>query len=454
MLNTISHGGDYEHSAHVLAVLTRFKLDSVASGNFLEDFILIHDCFAHPARVFEDDVSLYKMTPSHIIFVQCPGKPAAWDVKAFPFSRVGQHKRAERVIVVPKWSIVRLLEETGYANSYKERLIFLGMTARCGSTLLCQIFHETQSCIAYSEPGLPNDLHIFANTMASRNCESENTKKYIKYAFMLLCKPVQDRDTVAHIMKFQPGCSPYIRYLQVLFPDSRALFIYRDVRSAFRSYLKIVPTLPIVVVLAALALVSNKVYDKFLVSNGHRPPGKRDYFASIEKLLTQRESDMFYDFVPPVAEYFKAREQGCPMAGIRYEDLVAEPEAILGKAFRHCGIPLELVARGLPAMGRDSQKGSPLDWQAVAKHKNSRLSFELSDKLQRDLKTLCQEFSVPDLLVNEILPGTLRSVLMTGYDLRTSSGIYRLACIPTCKSDQTCQSSLVDLHEGSPPKTL
>ncbi len=403
MLNTISHRENYEHSAHVLNVVTRFKLDSVGSGNFLEDFVLSHDCFTHPARVFEDNVSLYKLTPTHIIFVQCPGKQGVWDVKAFPFSRLGQHKRAKRVIVVPKWSIVRLLEETGYADNYKERLIFLGMTLRCGSTLLCQTFHQTQSCVAYSEPGLVNDLHI----VLSCNSESDDTKKYIKYAFMLLCKPVQDRDTVAHVMKFQPGCSSYIQYVQVLFPDSCALFIYRDIRSSVRSYLKLAPTMPYIVVLGALSLVSYNACYNFLVSNGHRPPGKCEYFASLENLVTQRESVLFIDFVLNIADYLKAREQECPMAGVRYEDLVAEPEAILRKAFRHCGIPLELVARGLPAMERDSQKGSPLERQTLAKHKNSQVPFELSDKHRRDLKTLCQEFNVPDLLVNEILPGTL-----------------------------------------------
>ncbi len=275
---------------------------------------------------------------------------------------------------------------------------------RCGSTLLCQTFHQTHSCVAYSEPGLLNDLHI----VLSSNRESEDTKKYIKYAFMLLCKPVKDRGTVAHVMKFQSGCSSYIQYLQVLFPDSRALFIYRDIRSSVRSYFKLAPTRPYLVVIGALSLVSYNACYNFLVSNGHRPPGKREYFASLEKLVTQTESVLFVDLILIIADYLKARDQGCPMAGIRYEDLVAEPEAILRKIFRHCGIPLELVARALPAMERDSQEGSPLDQQTLAKHKHSQLSFELSEKHQSDLKKLCQEFNVPDLLVNEILPGTLQ----------------------------------------------
>ncbi len=403
----ISHEGDYERSAHVLNVVAGLKLDEVSSANFLEDFILVHDCFAHPACVFEDDVSLYKLTPTHLIFVHCPGKPAVWDVKAFPFSRIGQHKRAKKVIIIPKESIVRLLEETGYVDSYKERLIFLGVTLRCGSTLLCQIFQETQRCVTYSEPGIAHDLHAFDGQMQSTNRESEDTKKYIKYSFMLLCKPVEGHDVVAHIMKFQPTCTCFIQYLQVLFPDSCALFGYRDVRSVFRSYLKIVQTLPITVITVILSLVSHKACYNFLISNGHRPPGKQGYFASLLKQLTQRESLIFIECCLPVADYLKAREQGCPIAGVRYEDLVAKPEATVRKVFQHCGIPLEFVARGLPAMERDSQKGSPFDQQRLSKYKNTRIPYELSEKHQRDLKMLCQATNIPDLLINEVLPGTL-----------------------------------------------
>ncbi len=406
-LNTISHGGDYEHSAHVLSIIGRFKLDGVASANFLEDFILVHDYFTHPACVFEDDVSLYKLTPTHLIFVQCPGKPAPWDVKAFPFSRIGQHKRAKKVIVIPRKSIMRLLEETGYADSYKEHLIFLGMTLRCGSTLLCQICQETQKCVAYCEPGIPQDLHLFGDKVENTNSENDDTKKYIKYSFMLLCKPVKGRDVVAHVMKFQTTSLSFIQYLQVLFPESRALFSYRDVRSAFPSYLKIVPTLPLTIVLFALSLVSYKAYYNFLASNGHRPLGKRGYFDSLQKLLTQRESEIFLEFCLSVADYLKAKEQGCSIAGVRYEDLVAEPEATLRKVFRHCGIPLELVARGLPAMERDSQKGSPFDQQRLGKYAKAQSTYELNEKHQQDLKILCQATSIPDLLVNDVLPGTL-----------------------------------------------
>ncbi len=407
MMKTTSQPGHYEHSAHILTVLARCKLDGVASANFLEDFILVHNCFTHPACVFEDDVSLYKLTPTHLIFVQCPGKPAVWDVKAFPFSRIGQHKRAKRVIVIPRKSIVRLLEETGYADSYKENLVFLGMTLRCGSTLLCQIFQETQRCATYSEPGIAHDLHAFGNQLESTNDESEDTKKYIKYSFMLLCKPVKGRNVVAHVLKFQPTCTSFIQYLQVLFPDSCALFGYRDVRSSFRSYLKIVLSLPITVITVILSLVSYKAYYNFLISNGHRPPGKQGYYASLQKLMTQADSLIFLEFCLPVADYLKAREQGCPIAGVRYEDLVAEPEATLGKVFQHCGIPLELVANALPAMERDSQKGSPFDQQRLAKYKNAHVPHELSEKHQQDLEMLCQAINVPNLLINEVLPGTL-----------------------------------------------
>ncbi len=302
---------------------------------------------------------------------------------------------------------MRLLEKTGYAKSYQERFFFLGITARCGSTLLCQIFQETQACIAYAEPGIAHDLHIFTNKMESSDLESKDTKNYIKYSFMLLCKPVKGRNIVAHVMKFQPACSSFIQYLHGLFPDSRALFSYRHMRGFFGSYLKIATVLPIFVVIATLRAVNYKAYYNFLVSNGHRPPGKREYFASLQKLLTQRESEIFLDFCIAVADYLKAREQGCPIAGVRYEDLVAEPRTTLVKVFQHCHIPLELVARGLSAMERDSHKGSPLDQQNLVKHKNAWLHYQLSEDHQQDLKTLCQAINVPDLLHSEVLPGTL-----------------------------------------------
>ncbi len=100
------------------------------------------------------------------------------------------------------------------------------MTLRCGSTLLCQIFQETQKCIAYSEPGIAQDLHLLGNMMKNNSSESEDTKKYIKYSFMLLCKPVKGRDVVAHVMKISTPSLSFIQHLQVLFPGSRTLFSY------------------------------------------------------------------------------------------------------------------------------------------------------------------------------------------------------------------------------------
>ncbi len=113
MLNKISRGERYDLSAHVLSVVGCFKLDGMASANFLEDFLLVHDRFQHPDCVFSDDVSLNKITPTHLIFVQCPGSLFVWDVKTFPFSRLGQHKGAEKVITVPRELILRWLRKVG-----------------------------------------------------------------------------------------------------------------------------------------------------------------------------------------------------------------------------------------------------------------------------------------------------------------------------------------------------
>ncbi len=403
MLNKISRGERYNLSAHVLTVVGRFKLDGMVSANFLEDFLLVHDRFQHPDCVFGDDVSLYKITPTHLIFVQCRGNSSVWDVKAFPFSRLGQHKGAGKVITVPRESILRLVEESGYANSYRERFIFIGMTLRCGSTLLCQIFQETDKCITYSEPGVVNDLHQFGNDLFSES-DAQDTAKYIRSSFMLLCKPVKDWEVVAHAVKFHPVATCFIRYLQGLFPDSSAIFTYRDVQSVFSSYLTVVRLFPLALVAGLMNLWSFDANYNFLVVNGVRPPNKQDYYTHLKQMITKVESFIFIDVCLAVAEYLKAREGKFPIAGVRYEDLVAEPETTLTKIFEHCRLPLELVAKALPAMQRDSQKGSPVDQQRLSKH---RRPYKMSEEHRKDLKNLCQETNVPDLLNNEVLAGTL-----------------------------------------------
>ncbi len=81
------------------------------------------------------------LTSTHAWFCVSPEAVDVYDTSVCPFVWVGQFFTAKKLIIMPLWSYHRLADELGDPPRGKEVFIIFN-TARCGSTLLCQMFNK------------------------------------------------------------------------------------------------------------------------------------------------------------------------------------------------------------------------------------------------------------------------------------------------------------------------
>ena len=81
------------------------------------------------------------MNGQYAWFSVTPKDVNVYDLNTFPFIWVGQYLQAQELIIMPIWAFLKLAnDELADPGSDGRQVIMLFNTARCGSTLLCQMF--------------------------------------------------------------------------------------------------------------------------------------------------------------------------------------------------------------------------------------------------------------------------------------------------------------------------
>ena len=98
--------------------------------------------YLHPNEVLKrDNITLQGVDGNYAWFCVTDKKVNVYDLKKFPFVWVAQYLMAKELILVPIWAFLRLAEEEVPDPGTDGRdVIMIFNTARCGSTLLCQMF--------------------------------------------------------------------------------------------------------------------------------------------------------------------------------------------------------------------------------------------------------------------------------------------------------------------------
>lgn len=389
---TDTNGGQ---CVQVCSIWGRYKTDTIAHDNFLTDFILHHDRFEEPKYIMKWEISLYCITPREFVFVQCLEGDTAWDVKDFGFSRDAQHKKAIRVLLLPIHAAHRLATE--FRGRPKQKLIFILNTTRCGSTLACQMFQDTDRCVAYSEPAVFNTL--LRDHFNPHHSDPE-AERLIKTAVILLCKPSAAKGTTTpleiHALKLQPTSIPMIPLLTKLFPHSPCVFLYRDIKAICLSFLGLNPV-PFSIQLIFSYLVSVRCMLRLFHSHGfwspHIPYPDVEAFGSYSLMAV----------FPVVAihDYLDLCKKEIPnLCAIRYEDLIREPFGMVSRVFQFCGLPQSCVQSALRDLDKNPQTNSALS------KRGNRLSLNAAQI--SGIKSISSSFGLHDILDESFrVPGTL-----------------------------------------------
>jgi hypothetical protein len=375
---------NYDHSAQVLRVVARYKFDEYQFPTTTWDFVLIHERFDSPERVLQDHASLYQVTDKEAIFVEAPPGHELWRSRYSPFLCYAQFRYAVRVVRMPIASFHRLADRVGDPTN----LTFIMHTTRCGSTLLTHMFEETGKIVTISQPSVLNALPLKAEAKSGRDQDSLNhvTVSVVR----LLCKPtlsgVEPGTAAAYVLKTSIAATGRLPNILSQFPHARCLFVYRDGLKVAQSLYRLSCSLPAHKFIYTFGRNSARRLAFCVSEMGF--PGE-DARVSLKHPLSL--GAMLWAVVQRY--YIRFRDAGLPVAAVRYEDVVADPDANMRRILRHCGLPEDWWAptggsRRRSVLDVDSQLGSPFASSSLARFPTLDYGGEARDETDRVLDAM------------------------------------------------------------------
>ena len=374
-------------SVQVLNILARHKFCFLLQPSGADNFLMTHSEFVDPEYVLQDNITLYYINKDEAVFVEAEEGVDVTQSKHGSFVRYAQFKMARKVIIMPISAFNRLGEKVGQT---KAKIIFLCNSARCGSTLVNQVFEETGSSIAYSEPDAFNAVVQLKGLVSE-----EERIRIFKNCINIMCKPCHTKEIKSYVLKPTQPTMVEMPLIKELFPDSHMMYIYRDGLKCSKSLAKICNELPMLGLTMAFGRRSAKFTRMSIEGMG----------LPADNFEVKLQSGIHFGSIvwsAAMREYLDFREKGIAIVGVRYEDLVDDTTYAYQKIFEYCNLPYDAKAVEL-AMGRDSQRGTNINMKTLAKHKQD----EFTDDVKKATDEICDKFGLPHFPEPFIAPGTI-----------------------------------------------
>lgn len=384
----------YEKSARVEKVVWRSKADTFSSIKPWH-FLGIHERFAHPSIVLQDDIVLCTVTLDEAVFVQLPSSIKNYNSDRSPFLWITLFESAVRTITMPIQSLIRLAETDERVSTFNMKPMVMSNSGRCGSTLLAKLVQLANSrVLVLSEPDPLQSLHEYTRWFKQRYGEKEFLR-IIRCAMLLSFKPVQDMDAI--VIKARMTTMRVMKYVFQAAPEIKHVYIQRQDRlktiQSWERAFGLALEAKIFNVISRLGLV------KALVSKSYNaePDQMRVVAAGIKHL----KWTMFETFALLWADNTCAYEYCRKNHGIEtiyYEEMTSDPMATLEKTFRILDLHENgtqqnnaIDPKALVGLKGDSQKDTPLSMEAI----NSRKPTPMTPTLKKRLNDFVKELGLP-----------------------------------------------------------
>ncbi len=339
----------YELSAQLVHILWKQKEDFLTSTR-LHHFLYKHEAYVNPNYILKNkNISLMAIEKDYAIFCVTDPSVDIFDTEKFPFTMFAHWELSKKLVILPIASFHRLADELG---DPKVPVIAAAMTARCGSTLLVQLFNKVPNTRAMSEPNATCDIH---GLRGSGKITPEESVRLLRSALRLLCKVEPGTDIERIFIKMAIDNAPQLGDIAILFPNFAYLFNTRHPVPSIRS------------IKTVLEDNFGGLYHKlgifwrgfagrgfaFAYHGGHDKVIKR--YSTWRKNISDAEFGMVL-YAASLASFFDNKSMFRRV--VFYENLSDDPEDEVEKIFEKAGIPLEHVPTALEALKHDSQKGT------------------------------------------------------------------------------------------------
>lgn len=302
---------------------------------------------ANPFNMFtwgEADVSFSGSLPDNVTpYILNYGKkevyfvetPADFELRGQPFMYYLQYKHAKRLIIASydEWF------EWTKSQPMPEKPIFVCGIGRSGTTLINRAFHQLPQMSVFDEPD------IF---MQSVRFSNEERIPFIKGTTAAL-----HREGYRLVMKQRSFVSYMMDSILDAYPDAKILYMYRNPYDWIVSNMRLFLRTPAPAGVAhELIRIAFKRFLPALDPAEFRPLQMVEAGA----LLWLKFNEYYADLI----------DQGYPILGVRYEDLVAEPHSVVSQIFDYCEVPQSDVDLALDAFERNSQSDTIFSRQNLA----------------------------------------------------------------------------------------
>ena len=383
---------NYNKCAQVLRIVTYSKFDFLLPPS-LRDFMLTHEEFVDPRYVVEHDhVSMFFIDPHQDVAVFGEGLEGQmlWKAEFNSFITTSLFMHAKRLIVMPMTAFHKLCATL---PEPKGRLILMGNTGRCGSTLMCQLFESTRKVITYSEPS----PFINIGVLHRKKGDCEELRQLIRNVVRMYCRPLKSLpDPAGYLIKPSGPALVCMEPVQAMYPDVRLFYLYRDMTKVTLSMYKLSFILPLVRVAYLVFRVSGSSVYKIYESYGFPTKGTN-------RTLEDDFSSGVFQAVVAASMFTYMRERGAKIHALLFDDLIKDKEQGTRAILKVSGLPLTLAQDALRAFKNDAQKNSIVSQDAFSKI--PALEYTEEDRVRASKVML--EFGYPPLDQPCRLDGTL-----------------------------------------------
>ena len=286
---------------------------------------------------------------------------------------------SKQYVILPLSSFYRLTEEM---DDFKGDVGVIGMSMRCGSTLMSQIASRIPHTRSLSEPQVLTTIY---KLHFDGYIDMETQRRMVKSSLKFLCHAREGSNVDRVVIKLPPYASPQIQMMQDSFRQFNFFFITRHVTPSVESFTKL------------FAVFETGLFATFGIF--WRVIARPVCFPYVEKYDQERNKlDTWFRKIPQqevsalwwaggICCYLECRKGMKQL--ILYEDLIADSKKIVAEFFDHMNIDVEHLEVALSALNQDSQN-------AIFNQSKKKASGEIREIIDGVLKRAGLPFSEED----------------------------------------------------------
>ncbi len=272
--------------------------------------------------------------------------PPDSDLSVAPFVFLDQYKLALRATILDLDAFV----VASRAITPPANLSFLFSTGRCGSTLASRIFAQLPEVWSLSEPD-------YLSNIATVRLKYDRAElvDLLRAATLWTCRPPKGRTQESIIIKTRSEATLIAEFCQQAFPQSRNVFMYRDLIGWANSISKFEQRIEDPALVLSDTEYWRDLWDFLMV--GTPISVLEDTFAPDHGPIIGTEfHTLMWDL--RIEGYLRALRRGMKFTAIHYTDLNQNRAAETARLLAGCGVSTEHLATAMRAFEQDAHKGS------------------------------------------------------------------------------------------------